>query len=111
MSKTYKQRAYRQGDVLIFEVPPEHIKNYSTKVRHNGEDIILALGEVTGHRHRISSAYVTEYKDGRRRLLDVHKQSKVLHEEHNPIPLPPGTYEVKIERQYGIGGEVRAVYD
>lgn|SRR3989337_981557 len=108
-----KLRSFRQGDVLFYEVSPEvreSIISYTPRRRTDGK-IVLALGEATGHKHQVSDKNITFYPGNNTRYLDVHKRSMVLHEEHNPIPLPPGMWEVKIERQYGIGGEVRPVYD
>jgi len=62
---------------------------------------ILAYGEVTGHSHRIETpgtAEVWEY--GNNLYLQVLKTARVIHEEHHPITLPPGTYRVWQQREY-----------
>ena len=92
-----KQEIYRQGDVLI-----RHIQNLPTqtaKPRLNG---ILAYGEVTGHAHKVENlahAEVLEIENGL--YLRVGEEGvRVVHEEHGPITLPAGNYEVEIQREY-----------
>lgn len=119
-----KKVAYRQGDVLFYKVDEDSHEYrrieqnwYDTIPAKNGYHV-LAEGEVTGHAHRVKESRLNRFvRFGGDRFLDIRasKGAVVEHEEHNPIPLPQGLYEVVIERQYTIGGEakqrVRAVYD
>lgn len=108
----------RQGDVLIVKVTkiPD---NYKRAV--DGRDplhpyraadgIVLAEGEVTGHRHLIHDGAATEPERGCRLYmadnapigggyLEVLRECALTHEEHDPIPLEPGFYRVVRQRQW-----------
>lgn len=96
---------YRQGDVLIVRVDkiPEGVKP--------APDLVLAHGEVTGHKHQILDAKrVKRYVAERLQYLAVRAKCKVQHEEHSPVTLPPGSYVVLIQTEY-TPGELRAVMD
>ncbi|HLZ60187.1 MAG TPA: hypothetical protein VKR06_24820 [Ktedonosporobacter sp.] len=86
---------WRHGDVLIAEIaeiPPQ------AKPRPNH---ILAYGEVTGHSHRIETpAKARLWESGNDIFLKVIETTRVIHEEHHPITLPPGTYRVWQQREY-----------
>jgi hypothetical protein len=93
---------YRQGDVLIVATTRTSIPAGTTTVDRDRGRIVLAYGEVTGHAHAIDAPTVTMVVDpatGRRWLL-APDGAVVAHEEHTWIDLPPGTYEVKQQREY-----------
>ena len=104
---------YRQGDVLIARIAS--MPN-GVKAVENTDRIVLAYGEVTGHAHAIISDEAREFTfaDARgavRRFLQVFEQgATVRHEEHAPIPLPPGAYEIIQQREY-TPEEIRNVAD
>jgi hypothetical protein len=105
-------KIYRQGDVLIRAISsiPEGAKDVTPKDR-----IVLAYGEVTGHAHAIAPGQATEFSFAEaagvvRRFLNVVKSAVVRHEEHAPIPLPPGAYEIVQQREY-TPEEIRNVAD
>ena len=86
----------RQGDVLITKI--NALPSGDRKKRENG---ILAYGEVTGHCHKIDAptADVMDIGDGM--FLVVGESGvRIVHDEHSPICLPPGEYEVTIQREY-----------
>lgn len=100
---------FRQGDVyLLATSKPSKAKDATPK-----GDIILALGEVTGHAHRIASApdRVRLWEAEGQRYVEVKKPVTLTHEEHGPITLDPGWYEARIQRVYEPGGEIRRVAD
>lgn len=101
---------YRQGDVLL--IPISNIKDVLQEVDRDNGRIILAYGEVTGHAHAIKSGQATLYKAAANdnRYLRVVEQVVLSHEEHDPIPLPPGDYKVLIQREY-TPEEIRNVAD
>lgn len=86
---------YRQGDVLIVRVDelPAGIKPIK------GE-IILAHGEATGHAHRVKNRCAKFFAFGDRRFLTATKTVRVVHDEHDPLELPAGTYQVIRQREY-----------
>jgi hypothetical protein len=90
----------RQGDVLIIEhdagIPAE-----CAALTRGRDGVVLADGEATGHRHRILSRDATLYEHpSGERFLRVGTSTALLHEEHDPIPVPPGTYRVVRQREY-----------
>lgn len=96
-----KPQIYRQGDVLLERVnsaPP-----IGEKQKHGGK-IILALGEATGHHHAIDldepdSADWWKHADGTQ-TVTLKKPATVTHQEHDPLPLAPGSYRVTRQREY-----------
>ena len=92
-----KNAIYRQGDVLIRRITK--LPAESAQLRASG---ILAYGEVTGHAHKVEDlthAEVLEVDEGL--FLRVGAEGvRIVHEEHAPITLPPGDYEVDIQREY-----------
>lgn len=99
---------YRQGDVLLLKVdgmPPDVVP-----VDLDNGRVILAYGEVTGHAHALNPAGATLYARGDERFLTVTEPTPLVHEEHNPIELPAGTYKVVRQREYAPR-EVRFVSD
>jgi len=111
-------KQYRQGDVLIVQCDPSKLEGTKEKARDNGR-IVLAYGEVTGHAHAIHSQKATQfYKEGDENfmsggtsLLKVDQQVTLTHEEHDPIDLPPGTYEVRRQHEYQPGPIARRMVE
>jgi hypothetical protein len=87
---------WRQGDVFIVAVPK--LPDGETQVMKP----VLAEGEVTGHAHRLERAMDAKViSAGGKMYLDVQaEQATVLHEEHGPVTVPHGVYEVRIQREY-----------
>ena len=95
-------KLYRQGDVLIRQVAK--LPGGAKKVKVGGR-IVLAYGEVTGHAHAIAPGEAAEFSFAAaggivRRFLKVVQEATVHHEEHAPIPLPAGVYEIVQQREY-----------
>jgi hypothetical protein len=96
-------KIYRQGDVLIRQI--KSLPKSAKDITHPGR-IVLAYGEVTGHAHALAEGEAQEYTMAdagsavRRFLKIVGKNAAVRHEEHAPIPLPPGLYEIVQQREY-----------
>ncbi len=99
----------RQGDVLL-ELVDEAKAKGAKAVKQKGDRVILAYGEATGHHHAVPLAEAALLAKGAERFLRVPKQGTLSHEEHGPIRLPSGTYEVTIQREYAPG-EIRNVLD
>ncbi len=92
----------RQGDVMILQVAslPKAAKNVDNKVR-----IVLAYGEVTGHAHAIAEREATEFTMEQsagpvKRFLEVVSQATLRHEEHAPVEIPAGVYEIVQQKEY-----------
>lgn len=88
---------FRQGDVLIRSVG--RLPNGERKPVADG---ILAHGEVTGHAHRVADLECAQlFNCGDGMFLSVGAGGvSIVHEEHAPIELPKGTYQIRIQREY-----------
>ena len=97
-------RQYRQGDVLlcaIDAIPPTAIP-----VPPEGERVVVARGELTGHAHAFAASAVEMFHDaasGHAFLLIGEGGACLGHEEHDPILLPEGRYEIRRQREYTPG--------
>jgi hypothetical protein len=109
-----KPKLIRQGDVMFLPVAALPVGD--RKKRDSGT---VAYGEVTGHHHSLltedlTRAEVFEIGGG----LFVHvsddgvriEGATFTHQEHLPVTLPPGDYEVRIQREYAPD-EIRSVID
>jgi hypothetical protein len=86
------KKQYRQGDVFIVE----HIIPKTAKLIKPEKRIVLEEGEVTGHAHAIVEPKEADlFLDGTRKFLEICLTAHLSHEEHLPITLPKGTYEVR----------------
>lgn len=96
-----KQQLWRQGDVLIERVTALPAGLVPVP-RENGR-VILAHGEVTGHAHAVLGDVeflAADLAEMEERFLVVESEAQVVHEEHDTIPLPAGTYRVQRQREY-----------
>ena len=105
------KNVYRQGDVcliLIDKIPKDAIAEVI-----NGNDVVLAYGEVTGHRHRFefrdTSHDVKLYAGGGNRYLHVTAPCALLHEEHSTAIIQPGSYLLPAQVEYSPAELVRVV--
>lgn len=97
---------WRHGDILVAaaDAIPEGATALPTRV--------LALGEVTGHSHRIEDPRTADVFEWRGvRYIRVNAPSaRLVHEEHGPIVLPQGVYRTWHQREY-TPGAIRRVID
>ena len=83
----------RQGDVILLPVPQVE----GEKIPH----LILAEGEVTGHKHRIAEGEAQlSQKDDIFYLRVFSDKALLAHEEHKAICIPQGNWMVRIQREY-----------
>lgn len=112
---------YQQGDVILRPVQalPEGFDLTDSKV--------LQEGETTGHKHQFLDSkavdvYVANLKTplsggatihfGIGKVVVVKREAKLTHEEHKPVTLPPGIYEMDLVREYDYDAdEMRRVID
>ena len=94
-NKTAKKTA-QQGDVLLrkLEAIPDGQQKPVAKLR-----CVLAHGE-SGHSHVVESDYAELIQIGERMLLNLSKAATVVHEEHKPIMLSPGIWEIGRVREF-----------
>lgn len=102
----------RQGDLLIV---PLARRTTDDLVLPSGSEVaggILALGEVTGHSHRVAGKAVTVYDTERYgRVIDALEDFSIVHEEHGPLALRAGTYQVIRQREFDETHITRYVSD
>jgi hypothetical protein len=97
---------YQQGDVIIKPVAsiPEGANPVGTRV--------LREGEATGHAHRATGEGVQLFIHEGTLYMRAEGETVVVHEEHRPITVPPGVYEIGAVREYDHFAEVtRPVFD
>lgn len=93
---------YRQGDVLLKQVAQLPVEAVPVA---NTERIVLAHGEATGHAHTTDATAAAEFTLAEaagvvRRFLKTVGSATVTYEEHAAIRLPPGIYEIVLQREY-----------
>jgi len=90
----------RQGDLLL--VPVAGLPERARRLRAGR--LVLAEGEATGHAHVVDDprASLHGLGWGAESYLSVEGEESVLlvHEEHDPLPVLPGVYEVRRQREY-----------
>lgn len=93
--KTAKLTA-QQGDVNLrkLSVMPDGEQKTVSRKR-----LILAHGE-SGHSHVIEDDEAELVQIGERMLLKLAKAATVVHEEHRPIKLSPGIWEIGRVKEY-----------
>ena len=97
---------YRHGDLLVSSVAA--LPSSARRLNH----LVLAQGELTGHSHRIAerdAAVLFETDKGL--FLNVTRSvATLVHQEHGPIELQAGYYQVWRQREY-TPAEIRVVRD
>jgi hypothetical protein len=105
---------FRQGDVLVVPIDAAGMPgNLVAAPRDRRGRMVLALGEATGHAHVVTGdrvALLCPPDEPDRLFLDIAGYGRLGHEEHGPIPLPAGTYQVIRQREY-FPGAIRPVSD
>lgn len=116
----------RQGDVCL--VPVSSIPTDCKEVPLVDGAIVLAFGEVTGHKHQIADwkGAAKIAKDaiglaGRRarlliagngeRYLEVGTTVTLKHEEHTPHKIPAGFYKLPVQMEHTTERVLRRVAD
>jgi len=96
----------RQGDVLLVHV------GVAPEAKSEGA-VVIAYGEVTGHRHQFMADAKVSYL-GREAGLDrygVPAEARLLHEEHTAPAVPAGLYERPLQVEWTDEQEPRVVAD
>jgi hypothetical protein len=117
-------RFFQQGDVLVKQVQAIPVGKQETIPTR-----ILAEGEHTGHKHQIDieeseialadpdaeevlSPSVRVLKVLDKMFVEAKREWTLRHEEHKPITMPPGVFEIGIVREADhMAGVVRRVAD
>ena len=104
----------RQGDVFL--MPATRPDGRLTEEGAEGGRVILAHGEATGHVHAVSSARARAWRTADERcFLEVRRSiglgAQLLHDEHFPVALDEGWYEIVRQREYVPAALPRTVTD
>jgi hypothetical protein len=99
----------RQGDVLLVRRDAKPT-GAGLLPRENGA-VVLAHGEVTGHKHQLRGPQVTYYRDsGHEYVTIVGAPEPLVHEEHSALLMPPGDFELGQQVEFSPA-ELRNVAD
>ena len=93
----------RQGDVLLVR------RSAAPEQAPASKPVVLALGEVTGHKHQFlarSRAGVVD--EG---MLAVSETVMLRHDEHTHIEVPPGLYDLPVQVEHTDQDEPHVVCD
>ena len=100
-----KQQNYRQGDLYIRKIGtlPKGLTR---------KDNILAYGEATGHRHQFLDSSVEIYVNpSGGQFISLDHDADLVHEEHDPLHLGAGHYQVLRQREFDAIEGLRQVRD
>jgi hypothetical protein len=99
-------KIYRQGDILF-----KKIENFPSQLKEKPERVV-AEGEETGHAHVLVNGALFEVLNSEKLYIKSEQNTRIIHEEHLPIKLESGNYQVIRQREYlGPGLETRIVRD
>lgn len=104
-----KHTVIQQGDVILRKLPglPR-----GTIEKVSQQRCVLAQGEHTGHAHLIEDDEAELIRIGEKMLLRLGREATVRHQEHLPITLSPGIWEVGQVHEYDyLAQMVRKVQD
>lgn len=109
-----------QGDILLEKVDVKPSKKMAEINRDPDGAVVLARGEVTGHRHAFYNNAVMFRDDGLASGVPSHLYlghvvvgkggAELKHEEHSTIALDPGVYRVRRQQEFSAA-EARIVAD
>ena len=97
---------HEQGDLLFVKLA----NGTNGVIPKEKKSSILALGETTGHMHQVRKTDLDNcdvFLNTEGRLVVAVKTGKevaVVHEEHGPVTLTEGNWEVRIQNEYQPDG-------
>ena len=97
------RKIYRQGDLLVREATTkEFTRQRGAELPDENARVALARGEATGHNHSIDARVGRLFENSRPGIcyLLLDEAALLEHQEHSPISLPKGVYEVIRQREY-----------
>ena len=101
----------RQGDVMLIAVQGIPADAHDVP-RDAAGRLVLAYGERTGHAHALHESGVKMFRAANQEVfLELREPATLVHEEHERIAIPPGTYRVIRQREWTDAEESIAVAD
>jgi hypothetical protein len=88
----------QHGDVLLRRIGklPWGIKPVQ---RQNGRLVVMD-GEATGHKHAITENGAKLWELKGEMYLEIIAPVTIQHDEHKPLPIPPGIYQIGQVKEY-----------
>lgn len=93
------KKPIRQGDILFKLV--DSLPKGAKKLKHK----TVALGEFTGHSHRFEDNTTELFMLENTMYANVPVTTEIIHEEHKPLVIEKGVYEIGNEREYDYAEE------
>ena len=90
----------QQGDVTLKRLDAMPTGKRVRLKRSPRGRLVLAEGEHTGHEHAVEETDAELIQIGERMILKLERSATIVHEEHKPITLEPGIYEVGRVQEY-----------
>ena len=106
-----KPQIHRQGDVLLRRVASLPKRAQPADVGRIKGRIVLAEGEATGHHHSVAVADAELLQGAEAIYLRVMTPTPLEHQEHAPITLNPGVWQVVRQREASLSERSRLVAD
>ncbi len=94
------ERAYRQGEILIFKVK-KFPDAFSYKTPRRVPTGVIREGEKEGHEHKVdgNNVQLSLFGKGDEGFFKANSSVKITHPEHKDIKLPKGKYVVKVQKE------------
>jgi hypothetical protein len=101
----------RQGDILLILVERQPPENLQPK-----QEVVLAIGETTGHAHVLAGREVYEWEiEGQRYVRVSGSLGSIAHADHDPNPVAvveeDSTYLVVPQLEWDLQNQWRKVED
>jgi hypothetical protein len=101
----------RQGDIALIRLTATQTPEGIQAERDAGNRLVLARGEATGHAHAIHDKGANLIVANDAVYLEVIEPVSLRHEEHAPISVPAGLYEVRRQVEWSDDDEPIRVTD
>jgi len=99
----------RQGEVIICKI--NKLPDTSKMVKKNNK--VIVEGETAGHKHELlgSCAIYDTQEVGGHFFMTVPEKTELVHTDHATIGIEPGIYEIQIQQELDMHGQLRRVTD
>lgn len=86
---------HRQGDLLFVQQ-----NDQPTRTDGTGPGGSILKSSLTGHDHKLTKGVVIPNRQGQViATLEIAEEAEIVHEEHKPIKLSPGKWQVRRQRE------------
>jgi hypothetical protein len=106
MNKIAKNAA-QQGDVCLKKIDALPVGKTKLIKNNKRNEIVLAEGETTGHYHGLMEPTSELLEINGIRILNLKKKATLKHQEHKPITLDAGIWQVGIVNEYDYFSQMK----